>query len=143
MERRRSTTWLVMVAIALAWLGLTAGPGRAACAQPTVALDATTARPGQTVVVSGMDWRTDCETAGGCTHVAVWIDPVKRIRVFMRPAGGSEDGDNLAEVNADARTSDFDVAVTIPGDLSPGRYVIGAQGSEPDTAAAIAYLDVE
>jgi hypothetical protein len=143
-RRRRwsPAAWLVMLSITVAWVGLASIPGNASCPSPRVHTQGTSFAPGDQVTVTGENWQTGCDDTGGGCIGSHSNSAYQQIRIFIRPAGGSEDGTTLATVDADPTSKEFSTTVTLPADLVAERYVIAAQANDPPSHASITFIDV-
>ena len=121
--------FVVLVAVA----PLTVGSAvTASCAPPTVRLDRNVASPGKTIVVTGSQWNDTCNDGqeigvGACGKTTVeGVEPDRPttgIEVEIRPRGSGPWRLLARGIAADDRFR-IRAAVTLPGDLEPGEYLV-------------------
>jgi hypothetical protein len=132
MERLR-----LIAAVAIAASALSLDWGSAMCAGAEVELDPSTARPGDTVVVSGHGFIDgdcdDSEPSGGCWGGDDGDEdkPREDIRIEFRGLGPRSSPWRTLVDDIDARADGtLRVEVTVP-DLAPGAYAVNVEGGYP------------
>ena len=100
----------------------------AGCSAPIIFVDARSATPGETIVITGDGWRDDCSDTsigprGACAAEPEPDHPLSDIVIEIRRIGDLEGRRLLAEdVTADGEFQ-FRLEVTVP-QLEPGKYVL-------------------
>lgn len=99
----------------------------AGCSSPIIFVEATSAAPGETIVITGEGWRDDCSDTsvgprGACAAEPEPDHPLSDIVIEIRRVGDLETL-RLAEDGAADGEFEFRLEVTVP-QLEPGKYVL-------------------
>ncbi|MGH2825755.1 MAG: hypothetical protein ACRDKF_02155 [Actinomycetota bacterium] len=122
----RPSGFALAIAIIGASLTIQVSSSKAGCVGPEVEIDRRSARPGETILVTGRYWFDGCNDTGGSSCFGPAREetetPTEGIDIEIKRRGGSEWKRLVENVDAD---EDFRIRsqIEVPN-LKPGRYVI-------------------
>ncbi len=107
---------------------LTIRVASAGCSGPIIFVDATSAAPGETILITGEGWRDDCTDTssgprGACAAEPEPDHPLNAIVVEIRSIGDPDSQHVLAREVAANEEFEFRLEVVVP-QLEPGKYVL-------------------
>ena len=120
------------LALAAAAFGTAIPIVRADCAQPTIDTSELRVRGRAPITVRGESWAEGCSDTESCTVGCLGCPgdepspPARDIQLILRPINSAQDGAGVelaTGIDADAAFA-FEVFVSIPAFVEPGRYVI-------------------